>query len=124
LDKVYAWLERLLRFCEVNGGKLKKRFLSEWHSDARILFVDLAALFGDAFIRTGDLRYLNVLLKMLRTGFVPAYHSLPNMEMRTEEDVVFVVNTAKAWAAAAYGLVHLGLGVISGRNDNPFTKSL
>lgn len=61
-----AWAEKLLRFCEIRLGSLKVRACKKWGNkqNARMNFLQVAAFLLDHGMQTGDLRYLNTVLKL------------------------------------------------------------
>lgn len=61
-----AWAEKLLRFCEIRLPTLKVRARRKWGDkrSARLNFLQVAAFLLDYGMQTGDLRYLNTVLKL------------------------------------------------------------
>lgn len=60
------WAEALLRFCEIQAPALKKKALEKWPepASARLGFLQIAAFLLDYHFHSGDLRFLNTVLKL------------------------------------------------------------
>lgn len=66
IEFVQAWSEKLLRTCEVNSHQLIKRAVKEWNNQAIAVknLLAIADFFIEYYYFFGDLRFLNITLKM------------------------------------------------------------
>lgn len=66
-SEIYIWGEYLLRYLEINRPTLFKKASLQFGSprSGRIALLELTALMMDFYFETNDLRYLNIVLKML-----------------------------------------------------------
>ncbi|MDR1817126.1 MAG: hypothetical protein LBR07_02895 [Puniceicoccales bacterium] len=64
MSVITAWAEKLLRFCEINQSRLRRRANEKWGAAAGSQMAMLASFFCDFFLKTNDFRFLNLLLKL------------------------------------------------------------
>lgn len=68
----WVWIEATLRFCEVNCSSLEQRFSELWGRDmAPTLMVLTLALLLEAYLASGDLRFLNTVIKLRTSRLFP-----------------------------------------------------
>jgi len=67
IPQLEAWVEFLLRYLEINRPSIIKRARLQFGSSqvGRMALLELTALFMDTYFRWGDLRYLNLVLKIM-----------------------------------------------------------
>ena len=102
-----GWIEKLLRYCEVNVWRLRKVLRKKYGQRAHCLLVNLAALFADAYLVTNDLRYLNILLKLSRMPLVADYHLVPFMFHHGRDSRLISLCVLKIWAVILSSLKDL-----------------
>ena len=91
-----AWVEKLMRFCEVRGAELESRARDKWAKvrERRRGLIELTVLFLECHRATGDLRFLSSALKLLdgRLG-------LPSLREETPAALLLLRAAVQAEAA-------------------------
>jgi|GEM_PF-5198059 len=61
------WCEKLLRYCEIRYNSLKKRAAQQKRTKEEIvkLYTQIISLFIEYYYKNGDLRYINIALKLM-----------------------------------------------------------
>jgi hypothetical protein len=84
---VSDWAEKLLRFCEIRFSSLKERAIDKWGDldSARLNLLHLTAFFLDYFNIVRDLRYLNIVLKMMDLRWIVRWSKISADLQRKDE---------------------------------------
>lgn len=93
LDIIAVWAEKLMRFCEIRYRTLKKRAIKKCGDlpAARLHLLHLTVFFLDYCLYTKDLRFFNVVLKLLDLPWLVRQKEISTLLKKGSESTVCAV---------------------------------
>lgn len=121
-ERVSLWAERLMRFCEVRYGDLYQRARQKGlnKTEAQLLFLQIAAFLLDFYQASGDLRFLNTVLKLNDLGWILQPRRIAQQLGQTGVSVLIALFQVRLIIVSEYAMQRLGCEKTPGRRSSFF----
>ncbi len=108
--RVSLWAEKLMRFCEVRYGDLYQRARQKGlnKTEAQLLFLQIAAFLLDFYRASGDLRFLNTVLKLSDLGWILQPRKIAKQLGQTGVSVLIALFQIRLIIISEYAMQRLG----------------
>jgi hypothetical protein len=110
--EVDDWAETLMRYLEINMAILKKKCINTFGSVSigKEVLLELAAFLLDHYFSTNDLRFLNIVIKLMDRRWLYSYHEKIHLDEDNKKSIYSDLLKVRLWIMREAALKNLAEG--------------